>query len=400
MQSFGRELCVSYDLDGEHLVCKATTVQGPLVVGDLNGIQPGLPPDEIVAGEPGDKLGVFGFAPAPTGFYGYDRPAPGGVESAALGDLDRDGDLDVLVGRRVNSLSAREASIGLFTWDGLALAPTARTLLSTPGVDSLAVTDVDRDGCTDVVAAGTYGTGMIHLGNGTGTFDGGRDLPQLGYQTAGKTTQATLAVGDLNQDGRPDLVISDQSANAVMVYRNTSPPGGACYVAPPAGPVARDDTAVIAQGPGSTGIYVLDNDDAGAVVASVTQPAHGTSGIAGNGEGVAYRPHSGYCNDLGGGVPDTFTYTLVGGSTATVTVTVQCVAIIAPVIVGPALVPPAPTPVPPPPHRPRAPARNRGRSSSSSGPRAPTCWSAPTTATCSAAAPETIACSDAAGTTA
>jgi hypothetical protein len=63
MGSFGRELCVNYNLDpGEH-ACAATPVQGPLAVGDLNGSAPGVPPDEIVTYEGGDKMGIFGFAP-------------------------------------------------------------------------------------------------------------------------------------------------------------------------------------------------------------------------------------------------------------------------------------------------------------------------------------------------
>ena len=47
--SFGRELCISYDLDPEQLVCRHDTpVQEPLVTGDLNGSVAGVPPDEIV----------------------------------------------------------------------------------------------------------------------------------------------------------------------------------------------------------------------------------------------------------------------------------------------------------------------------------------------------------------
>jgi hypothetical protein len=60
------------------------------------------------------------------------------------------------------------------------LEQTPHALLSTPGVDALAIADVDADECKDVVAAAIYGTGMMHLGTGTGGFDGGQDLPQAG----------------------------------------------------------------------------------------------------------------------------------------------------------------------------------------------------------------------------
>ncbi len=90
-----------------------------------------------------------------------DPPGQAGLESAAIGDLDDDGDLDVLVGQPVNSLSARVDSIHYFLWDPAGsggLEQVAHTLPSTPGVDAVAIADVDADGCNDVVAAGTYGT--------------------------------------------------------------------------------------------------------------------------------------------------------------------------------------------------------------------------------------------------
>ena len=145
-----------------------------------------------------------------------------------MGDLDDDGDLDVLVGQPVNSLSPRVASIHYFLWDpagsgGLEQVP--HPLPSTPGVDAVAIADVNADGCNDVVAAGIYGTGMVHLGDGTGGFDGGQDLPQIGYQNPATATRVTMAVDDLTGDGKPEIVISDQLNWTVMVYRNNSAPG-------------------------------------------------------------------------------------------------------------------------------------------------------------------------------
>jgi hypothetical protein len=244
MGSFGRELCVNYNLDpGEH-ACAATPVQGPLAVGDLNGSAPGVPPDEIVTYEGGDKMGIFGFAPTfPLNWSDSPRTVPGdpagepGLESATLGDLDNDHDLDVLVGQPVNSLAARVQSIHSFTWGSSGLEQVARTIPSTPGIDAVAIADVDGDARNDVVAAGTYGTGMIHLGDGHGGFDGGHDLPQLGYHNPATATRVTMAVGDLNCDGHPEIVIADKGSSAVMVYRNTSSGSGAtCVPSPPPPP--------------------------------------------------------------------------------------------------------------------------------------------------------------------
>jgi hypothetical protein len=250
--SSARELCISYELspDPAQLVCDPnhTPVEGPLAVGDLNGSAAGVPPDEIVTSEGGDQMGVFGFGKPASGPLTWSdgtrtvpaqMPAHAAVESAALGDLDDDGDLDVVTGQPVNSAASRVPSIHYFKWGAGGLDQVATPLPSTPGVDAVSIADVDGDGCNDVLAGGTYGTGMIHLGDGAG-FDGGRDLEQLGYHVDGKATRVTMAVDDLDADGHPDIVMSDNLAHAVMVFRNDSAsPGAPCAKTsppPPSGP--------------------------------------------------------------------------------------------------------------------------------------------------------------------
>ncbi len=66
-----------------------------------------------------------------------------------------------------------------------------------------------------------------------------------------------------------------------------------------------------------------DVDGGPKTIASATQPANGTVVVTGDGQSLTYEPDPNYCND--GGPTDDFTYTLNGGSTATVSVTVTCV---------------------------------------------------------------------------
>jgi VCBS repeat-containing protein len=94
-------------------------------------------------------------------------------------------------------------------------------------------------------------------------------------------------------------------------------------------PVAIADAATVLEDAGASAINVLANDtdlDGGPKsISSVTQPVNGAVVITGGGTGLTYQPNANYCNDPPGTTLDTFTYTLTGGSSTTVTATVTCV---------------------------------------------------------------------------
>ena len=92
-------------------------------------------------------------------------------------------------------------------------------------------------------------------------------------------------------------------------------------------PVAVADTPTVGEDSGASTIDVLDNDtdvDGGSnAINSVTQPTNGVVLITNAGADLTYQPDLNYCND---GTPtDDFTYTLNGGSSTSVTITVTCV---------------------------------------------------------------------------
>ena len=90
-------------------------------------------------------------------------------------------------------------------------------------------------------------------------------------------------------------------------------------------PHAVNDQKTVDEDSGTTTIDVRANDtdpDGGPkTISSATQPAHGTVTVAADGSDLSYRPNPDYCNSAG--ATDDFTYTLNGGSTATVAVSVD-----------------------------------------------------------------------------
>jgi VCBS repeat-containing protein len=93
---------------------------------------------------------------------------------------------------------------------------------------------------------------------------------------------------------------------------------------------ANDDAATVVEDSGANTILVLANDavdpDTGSTsVTGVSTAQHGTVGFTAN--NVSYTPQANYCG------ADSFTYTVSGGDTATVAVTVSCVTD-APMVVG------------------------------------------------------------------
>ena len=121
---------------------------------------------------------------------------------------------------------------------------------------------------------------------------------------------------------RAELTTTDPSTTPVLEQVSV---GGTQDIAP----TAVDDAATVEEDSDATPIDVLANDtdtDGGTkLIASATEPANGTVVVAPDGLSLSYEPDADYCNDPGAEPTDDFTYTLNGGSEATVAVTVTCV---------------------------------------------------------------------------
>jgi hypothetical protein len=193
--------------------------------------------------------------------------------------------------------------------------------------DVMASTDEDSPTTVDVMAAGSDPDGdplaFLSIDAGSrgvaGVIDGGARIrfdPTGHFDSlpAGESTSEALhfTLGDGH----------DSSAGATLTVTVTG-------VDDP--PTAVADEGSAEENSAGTVLPILANDedvDGGPrLVESVSQPEHGTTATASGGAGIAYQPNPGYCND--GEAPDSFTYSLNGGSSAAVAVTVACVTTVA-----------------------------------------------------------------------
>jgi hypothetical protein len=140
------------------------------------------------------------------------------ASGVAAGDVNGDQIADIVVG----DANGSGIYVILGNGDGTFQPPVA---YPTGGaVNSVAIADFNGDRVPDIAFCGfqnalpPVGAAGILFGNGNGTFQAATPLSGFG------SAPASLAVGDFNQDGKPDLAIADQGyrslTGGVNVYIN------------------------------------------------------------------------------------------------------------------------------------------------------------------------------------
>ena len=190
-----------------------------LAVADLNG---DLVPDIAVTNPQAQTLGVllgdgdggFGVEVART-----DSRVSGMTVNGVLGDLDGDGVLDLVVAYYDSLTDVGSLQVLFGGGDGH----------FTPGADyaidasqSLTLADLDDDGKLDLVTVPNTPLSLdgaplpvsVLFGMGNGTFASPVDY-------LGGSTPNTAVLGDLNADGKPDLLVSNLISDSVSVRLGT-----------------------------------------------------------------------------------------------------------------------------------------------------------------------------------
>jgi hypothetical protein len=147
------------------------------------------------------------------------------ADSIAIADLNGDGNADLVVGNAcTTSACPGEGSVGVLLNNGGGTFKTVVTYSSggqgpNPSYGpSVAIADVNGDGKPDLVVANycanpcvADGSVGVLLGNGDGTFQA-----VVTYDSGGSATNS-VAVADMNGDGKPDIVLANQGTGSVSV---------------------------------------------------------------------------------------------------------------------------------------------------------------------------------------
>jgi len=189
-----------------------------LVVGDFNGDGK---PDIAVVGftTTGSNLVILTNMSTP-GKISFSTAIPVAAldepQSLAVGDFNGDGKLDIAVG------SLGSAEVLIFTNNGSSGSTSfvQGPHLPTPLYDprQIAIADLNGDGLPDIAVIDAYEyTVSVYRNAGSGSF-----VLSKSYPTGSDSTPTALLSGDVDGDGRPDLVVGNTGTTNMIIYQNTS----------------------------------------------------------------------------------------------------------------------------------------------------------------------------------
>src|SRR5665213_2408091 len=199
-----------------------------VAIGDLDGDGK---PDMAVTNQSDNTVSIYRNTSASgsitaASFAAKVNFATGGYPfSVAIGDLDGDGKPDLAVA----NFSGSTVSVLRNTSGSGSITPSsfAAKVDFAVGTDPqiIVIGDLDGDGKPDldVVNAGNNTVSVLHNTSGSGSITAASFAAKVDFAT-GNYPQS-VAIGDLDGDGKPDLAVANYSDNTVSVFRNTSASG-------------------------------------------------------------------------------------------------------------------------------------------------------------------------------
>ncbi|NJN68058.1 MAG: hypothetical protein HC884_15785 [Chloroflexaceae bacterium] len=154
-------------------------------------------------------------------FHAEDRRPLGSgddeTQDVALGDLDGDGDLDIVTANALvwDAAGNVTSENRVYLNDGEGAFPTSSAFGSSEsGTMSVAVGDVDGDSDLDIVAGNDYAQNIIHLNDGSGTFPA---TNQIAFGSGNDAT-SDIALKDSDEDGTIDIIVVGNYFESSRIY--------------------------------------------------------------------------------------------------------------------------------------------------------------------------------------
>ena len=142
----------------------------------------------------------------------------GNAQTLAVGDVDGDGDLDVVTAEYSVTSSGTGAQVEVLVNNGRGGFTSRSTFVGPYGISSLQLADFDADGDLDV-ACNAYGQFTINFNNGQGSYAG---APYQVYHQ--ELNVHGFAVGDFDQNGGLDIAFADASSGFLYFWHNDNGP--------------------------------------------------------------------------------------------------------------------------------------------------------------------------------
>jgi hypothetical protein len=168
------------------------------------------------------SAGVVSFAPIVT----YSTDESGGSENLSVGDLDGDGLVDIAVSN--GSYNTVSIFINASTSSSIALKPKVDFATGTNPL-SIAIGDLDGDGKPDLAVVNGNDNSIFIMRNST---TGGAVSFAKALSISTSTSPQMVTISDIDGDGRPDLGEVNMIDNSAYIYHNTSTIGAFSFTPP------------------------------------------------------------------------------------------------------------------------------------------------------------------------